>query len=116
MILSKSEIREIIEDEIQIDCYDDEEIHTGWLTFMDDNIAYPFDAEYHVKRVNGKKYWKKVKVVNGDTEQSISLNGSFFFEVELEEIVIWVKLNELKSIKADEDTLRAIQVWKHRKL
>ena len=115
MNLSIGEIRKIIEDEIIVDCYGDEEVNLGWAVFMEDHISYPFEAEYKVKYKNGKKQWKKVKVVNNESSESNFGGGGYYVEIECLEIIISVKLSELRKIKAEEETMKAIQVWQNRK-
>jgi len=114
MKLSKEEIRNIIEDEIIVDCYDEEETNMGWAIYMEDNINYPFEAEYLVKRRSGEKQWKKVEVINNETDESSFHGGKYYVEIEYTDIVIPVRVEELKNIKADEETMIALQVWKYR--
>ena len=55
--INKKEIQEIITYEVIVDCYDDdEEANIGWAIFLSENIYYPFEAEYEVK----KKRWFKI--------------------------------------------------------
>ncbi|MCG8332279.1 MAG: calcium-binding protein [Chitinophagales bacterium] len=114
MKLTKSEIQEIIEDKIIVDCYDEEEVNLGWAIFMEDNIHYPFEAEYQVKFKNGKHLWTKVKVINNESSESNFKGGSYYVKIGYKEIIFSVKLEELRNINADEETLKAIQVWNHR--
>jgi len=114
MKLSKAEIREIIEEEIAVDCYGDEEINLGWAVFMEDNISYPFEAEYKAKFKTGQHKWAIVQVINNETTESSFAGGDYYVEIEYGELILPVKLDNLRKIKADEETMRAIQVWQSR--
>ncbi len=115
MKITKNEIKEIIENEIVVDCYGDEEVSLGWAVYMEENIFYPFEAEYKVKWKNKKSSWKKIIVINNETSQS-NLTGEYYYvEIEFNEIVFTVKLNELKNVSADDETLKTIEIWNHRK-
>ncbi len=111
MKLTKAEIEEIITYEIIVDCYSEEEANTGWDIYMGENIIYPFEAEYQVKKKDGKRFWSKVKVVGNESDFE---GGSYYVEIEYKEIVIPVDLDKLRNFKADEETMKALQVWQHR--
>lgn len=51
---TQKEIQKIIDYEIVVDCYTDEEVNMGWAIFLSENINYPFEAEYKVKTKNGQ--------------------------------------------------------------
>lgn len=114
MKLTKAEIEEIIDDEIIVDCYGDEEVNLGWATYMGDNIFYPFEAEYQVKKKNGKRIWSKIKVIGNETNDSNFEGGSYYVEIEYNDIIIPADLDKLRNIKADEETMQTLQVWQHR--
>lgn len=114
MKLSEAEIRKIIEEEITVDCYEDEEINVGWAVFLEDNISYPFEAEYEAKFKTGKHKWTRVQVINNETTESSFAGGDYYVEIEYGELILPVKLENLRKIKADEGTIRAIQVWQSR--
>ena len=114
MDLTKEQIRNIIEDEVIVDCYHEEEANVSWAIYMEDNMYYPFEAEYQVKKSNGEKHWKKVTVVNNETDESNFNGGDYYVEIEYEGIIIPVILDNLRNIRADDETLRTIQIWKGR--
>lgn len=113
MKLTKEEIEIIIADEIVVDCYT-EEVNMGWAIYMEENLHYPFEAEYLVKKKSGKSQWRKVSVVNNETDESNFDGNSYYVEIELDEIIIPARLDELKIVKADEETMETLQVWKSR--
>ena len=114
MQLTKEEIKDIIEDEVTVDCYNEYEAYTGWGCYMDDNMNFPFEAEYLVKKRSGEKVWKKLNVVRADEDNDVYNGGEYNVEIELDDIVISVNINKLKNAEADEMTMQALQVWRHK--
>ena len=53
MKLSRKEIERIIENEIVVDCYTEEEVAMGWAVYME-RLSYPFEAEYYIQQATGK--------------------------------------------------------------
>ena len=113
MKLTKAEIQEIITYEVIVDCYTDDEANMGWAIYMDENIFYPFEAEYQVKKKDGKRLWTKVMVVGNETNDSNYEGGSYYVEIEYNDMVIPVDLDKLRNIKADEETMETLQVWEY---
>ncbi len=114
MKLTLKEIEKIIVYEVVVDCYSDEEANMGWAIYMEENMNYPFEAEYQVKKNDGEKYWQKAIVVNNESDESNFSRDGYYLEIELDEYVIIAQLDKLRNIKADNTTLRTIQVWNHR--
>ncbi|WP_375562531.1 calcium-binding protein [Bernardetia sp. OM2101] len=116
MALTEQEIKEIIENEIIVDAYTDEEAETGWATYMEDNINFPFEAEYLVRRASKPNEWKKVKIIENYTNSSNYEGGEFYLSALLEDVdmVIPVEISELRNVEADEDTLDTFQIWEYR--
>jgi len=114
MKLTNTEIEEIITYEVVVDCYSDDEANMGWAIYMEENIYYPFEAEYQVKKKDGKKLWSKVTVVGNETDESNFEGGSYYVEIEYNDILIPVDLDKLRNIMADNETMKALQVWQYR--
>lgn len=114
MSLSKAEIRRIIENEIIVDCYDDDEIYVGWGTYMDDNIFFPFEAEYNVRSRNGKNKWHLVRVIGAEESRSHYKSGDYYVNIEFQSMILSVKIDELREIQGSDETMNAIEVWRHR--
>ena len=114
MELTEEEIEEIINSEIIVDCYSVEEAKTGWAIYMEQNIHYPFEAEYLVKKKSGEKKWEKVRVINNETNESSFGKGAFYVEIELGELIVTASLDGLREIKANKETMRTLQVWRKR--
>lgn len=115
MELTKEEIKRIIDYEVIVDCYTDDEANMGWAIFMEENLHFPFEAEYMVKQ-SGEFQWRKVTVVNNETDETNFGLNQYYVEVELDEMIVPVSLDELRNIEADSETKRTLQVWKNRNL
>jgi len=113
MELTKEEIEKIIDYQIVVDCYTEEEVNVGWAIFMEENLNFPFKAEYLEKR-SGRNQWRTVNVINNETDETNFEGDDFYVEIEFDEIFISVSLDELRNIKADKDTMKAIEVWNSR--
>jgi len=114
MPLTKEEIQHIIDYKVTVDCYDENEANMGWAIYMGDNINYPFEAEYQAKKKSGGRAWKKVMVVGNETDDSNFEGGDYYVEIEINDMVIPANLDELRNIKADEETMKVLQVWQYR--
>lgn len=114
MNLTKKEIENIIEDEIEVDCYTDDEVNMGWMIFMSDNINYPFEADYSMRKRDGSRTLTKVKVISSHTDEDDFFGGNYFVDAEYGDLIITINLQELKNIQADKSTLKALQIWNYR--
>ena len=47
--MTDKEIREKIDSEIIVDCYEDHEIDMGWYYFFQGELEFPFEAEIEIK-------------------------------------------------------------------
>ena len=114
MNLTKAAIESIIDNEVVVDCYTEEESNMGWAIYMEKSLNYPFEAEYLVRKKSGENQWRKVSVIKKKTDES-SFNGDpYFVDIELDEIIISVSIDKLRNIKGDETTMKALQVWNSR--
>ncbi|MBK4730290.1 hypothetical protein JJD41_10505 [Oxynema sp. CENA135] len=46
----EAEIQQRIDDEIIVDAYNDEEVMMSWYCYLQDNISFPFEAEWTSSR------------------------------------------------------------------
>ncbi|MEM9722606.1 MAG: calcium-binding protein [Bacteroidota bacterium] len=114
MKLSIDAIEEIISNQIEIDCYYDEEINTGWYYFLSEGLSFPFWAEYLQKRRKGENQWIGVEVI-GIHSQIESFNGkSFYVEIDVNDMLIPVRLSELRNLQVGEKEEEILQVWRYR--
>ena len=113
-MLTKKEIENIIVDEVIVDCYDEQEVKMGWAIFMTDNINYPFEAEYDLKKASGGTQKEKVQVIGNESSESNFSMDAFYVQIEVNGMVMPADIEKLKIIDADETTRTTLQVWKHR--
>ena len=114
MKLTNKEIENIIEDEIVVDCYSDDEVNMGWEVFMEDNIHYPFEADYLIRKRNNNRVLTKIKIINSHMDENDLIGGNYYVDAEYEDLIITVDIQELSNIKASTDTQKALQVWNYR--
>jgi len=115
MKLTSEQIQEIITYQIVVDAYTDDEANNGWAIYMEENLHYPFTAEYRVRKRNGKSHWQKVTtVVGNETDEGDFEGGEYYVEIEIEDMIIPAKLGELRNIEADEEALETLQIWRVR--
>ena len=84
--------------------------------YIEDNLNFPFEAEYLVRKASGANEWKKVSIVGNHTDSSDYSGGEYYLSATLNKIdmIIPVKMSELRNVKADEDTLDTFQIWRYR--
>lgn len=114
MKLTNEEIEKIIMEEIEVDCYDEHEADMGWYIFMSENLNYPFEAEYPLKSKDNKTKWEKVEVIDSETTEDDFNRNEFYVVIEFGEFRMPGRLSKLRNIQADEETLKALKVWKNR--
>jgi hypothetical protein len=112
MPLTPSEIQDIIDYEIIVDCYDEAECRIGWANYLIDHINYPFEAEYLAVQTTGAKTWEKVVVVAAKTTEDDFNKYAFYVNIACQGLVIVANLNELRNIEADEETMNTLQIWR----
>ena len=113
-MLTKEEIREIIEEEIEVDCYHEMEVHLGWAAYLGDQINYPFKAKWPVKSAKGGSRDERVTVVRNISNDGEYNGGPYLVEVEYKGDLLQARLSDLTPIDADEETAEAMEVWKRR--
>lgn len=115
--MTKEEMQHVIDYEIIVDCYGDEEVAIGWQTYLGDTISYPFEAKVKLKNRNGRTSLEKVEVLG-----EANVKSSRYFvdpEITLEvsqigsEFVFKAKVGELRDVVADESTTNAIKIWNY---
>jgi len=113
MQLSPKEIERI--DEIEVDCYKEHEVNLGWYIFLNENLNYPFEAEYQISKADGNSSWNKVKVIASESTEDDFNRNEFYVTIEVNELIIPTRLSRLKNIIADEGTIKTLQIWNYSK-
>ncbi len=103
---------EIIENEIVCDAYGDEEISSGWYSYMEDCMTFPFEAEclYEIN-TSPLKVGECVEVIDiGEIE---SCNHEIHVKLNFCNRVFDVPLAHLKPLNVDNQTILAVRCWYH---
>ena len=111
--MTEAEIQKIIDYEVVVDCYDDDEVHMGWYYFMAESLKFPFRAETTIKKRNGKTEECTVDVVEDATDGERFKCQAYYVNVDYEGVLMKVEIADLKPINASDETLKAITVWKY---
>jgi len=104
---------ERIANEVTVDAYDSIEVMTGWLTYLEDNLAFPFEAECIVQRkISPLRKGEKVTVLEllSDDED---LGGEFFVLIEWSGRTMGVPLAQLKPLQVNKETKQAVEDWQY---
>ena len=110
-----STYKDLIEDEIIVDCYDEYEVAMGWTIYLSDNMSFPFKAKIRTEKSIGNL--KKDDIVNvvelmNSDEKMISI---YEFEatvgIEYGEHIYDIPLNIIEGIDCNKETFEAIEAW-----
>lgn len=114
MYLSQEEIEKIIANEIEVDCYTEEEAIMGWYYYLADGLNFPFKAKYLQKKRNGENEWIEVEVIGKYSDEDEFNGEEFYVEIELHDMLIPARLSELRNLKISEEEEKVIEVWNYR--
>ena len=110
MRLTDTELRQIIEDEIIVDCYDEHEESSGWQCYMGDNLAVPFEAVCREKNARSPLNAGEQVTVLSMTEMDGKLDD-IFVTVRWNDREFGVPLEQLQAIDPSGETQTAINAW-----
>ena len=113
--MTEKEMQNLIDNEITVDCYDDDEANMGWYYFMSESLEFPFMAKVIIKKTDGKKEESTVEVVSNATNSDRFNGGGFYVNVAYQGILMKIEVRDLKPINASENTLKALTVWQYAK-
>ena len=105
----KAEIQHRIDYEIIVDCYDDHEVQMGWYYYMEEKLNFPFTATVKIEKRNDQKETKRVDVLKLTCKEEFGEDMTV--GVAFDEQVHSVPLLSLKNIKADAETMEAVEDW-----
>ena len=100
MPLTEEEVDDIITYQILANTCSTEKICLRWATYMEDNLTFPFEAEYLVRRFEGKDEWKKVGIIDIHTDPIYYIGGDYYLSAILEEVdmIIPVDINIVEML------------------
>ena len=104
---------ERIANEVTVDAYGSEEVMVGWLTYLQDNLACPFQAEcIEEMKISPLRKGEKVTVLELiDADEN--LGGDFFVRIEWMGRKMGVPLTQLKPLKVSKETRQAVEDWQY---
>jgi len=104
---------ERIANEVTVDAYGSEEVMVGWLTYLQDNFACPFEAEcIEEMKISPLRKGEKVTVFElVDADEN--LGGDFFVLIEWGGRKMGVPLAQLKPLGVEKETRQAIEDWQY---
>lgn len=111
--MNAKEIRSKIENEIIMDCYDDQEISMGWYYFFQDELEFPFEVEISLKTRNGGKKLIEIDILKMvEEERNYEISG-LLFEVSPKEaeLIMEIGADKLKNTKGSRSTKEAFEIW-----
>ena len=102
--------------EIIVDCYDEYEVSMGWYTYLEDKLAFPFEAQWSTTT-------PFTKVSKSGTVQVVGMADSedcqtdMLVEIEYRDgdqtDVFSVPLEEIQPSKSNTTRAQAIEDWRH---
>ena len=111
---SADELRqERIDDEIIVDCYDEEEEMMGWYYYLQEKLTFPFTAKYRSSAKGHGKTTKLLQVVGMADEDKCNREIQVMIRLQEDgvEDQIPVALSQLEGVEVDEATAEAIADW-----
>ena len=112
--IAEDKIREErIANEVTVDAYGSEEVMTGWLTYLQDNLGCPFEAEcIEQRKISPLRTGEKVTVHELLSDED-DIGNEFFVLIEWGGRKMGVPLTQLRPLKTDKETKQAIEDWQY---
>ncbi|MDR3223391.1 MAG: calcium-binding protein [Methanobrevibacter sp.] len=110
-----------IEDKVIVDCYNDEEISCAWECYMEERLSESFKAKIIGENPEipvGEVVTVKDNLYQFDEIGSIiwkkdHANTIHYLEVEWNDEEFDIDIKDLKPLKKDNETLKAIKNWNY---
>ena len=110
-MLTEEEIKQKIDYEIIVDCYDDYEVSMGWYYTMHDDLEFPFEATAALKKRDGTIESKQVTITGLDADVESFKGQDFHLEMADGDYVKPIPYSKLSNIIASEQTMAIFQCW-----
>ena len=114
-MMTEKEMQNFIEDEITVDCYDEDDANMSWYYFMSESMEFPFRAKVTIKKRNGSSEESTVEVVSDATNGERFRGESFYVNVDYNDVLMKVEISDVHPIDASENTLKALALWQYNK-
>jgi calcium binding protein len=98
--------------EIIVDAYNESEVWTGWYCYLENTLAFPFEAEcVKSRKMSPLKRRERVTVLGMlDDDEGDGL-GEMMVEAKWRDCTMGIPLAQIKGIGVDEKTVEAIADW-----
>ncbi len=104
---------ERIADEVTVDAYGSEEVMVGWLTYLQDNLDFPFEAKcIEERKISPLLEGEKVTVIEL-LDDDLNTESEFFVRIEWNGRKMGVPLAQLKPLKVSKETKQTIEDWQY---
>jgi hypothetical protein len=112
-IVKDEEREDRISNEIIVDANGEDEVLMGWLTYLQDNLACPFEAEcIEEEKISPLRKGEQVTVLEL-LDDDKNLGSDFFVRIEWSGRKMGVPLAQLKPLKTDKETKQAVKDWQY---
>ena len=100
--------------EIIVDAYNESEVWTGWYCYLENTLAFPFEAEcVKSRKMSPLKPGERVTVLGMlDDDEGDGL-GEMMVEIKWRDCTMGIPLAQIKGIGVDEKTAEAIADWRY---
>lgn len=112
-MLTSKEMQHEIDDEILVDCYDEDEVSMSWCYYMQKVLNFPFQAKAKLRKRAGGSALVPVSVVALAADEEGFRGKDFDLDIQLGEYIVKIAYAALSHIKADEQTSEAFAIWKY---
>ena len=97
--------------EVVVDCYDDEEAATGWYYYFSENLDLPIQAQANLKLRGGKMEQKIVKIVDVESEFSVSEYLRIGITEEGSDRIQFISPEQLVSVTTSDENRQIMNDW-----
>ncbi len=95
-----------------VDCYDEIEQAMGWYCYLEDRLAFPFEAKCIAEQITSPlRVGEVVEVI--DMAPADECEHDMFVEIQWQDRSLAVPLSQLEGIAVDDDTEEAIGDWQY---
>ena len=112
--MSNESRKDRIEDNVIVDCYDEEEVSTAWFYYLAENMIMPFNAcIVGDRRIGSLEIDDIVEVLY--VVSNLDRHGSYkaIVEVRKDETLFQIPLERIVSIDANEETYEMVEDWRY---
>ena len=98
--------------EIIVDAYNESEVWTGWYCYLENTLAFPFEAEcVKSRKMSPLKPGERVTVLGMLDEEEGDGLGEMMVEATWRDCTMGIPLAQIKGTGVDEKTVEAIADW-----